>query len=138
MGNAEEARRLTIELSKTIGMSKDLSDFLRNLPDAKNPFELWSSYLDSIIGKIKTISIPSAMVNRGQTGFADFGGAAFESPTNPFGTGSYYGATGRDMPSNLNIVVTGGDAITQQLRFDLIGSSASGSASSLNRTTSSF
>jgi hypothetical protein len=138
MGNAEEARRLTIELSKTIGMSQELSNFLRNLPDAKNPFELWSSYLDAIIGKIRTIEIPSAMVNRGQTGFADFGGAAFESPTNPFGTGSYYGATGRDMPSNLNIVVTGGDAITQQLRFDLIGSSASGSASSLNRTTSSF
>jgi hypothetical protein len=138
MGNADEARRLTIELSKTVGMSKDLSDFLRNLPDAKNPFELWQSYLDAIIGKIKTIQIPPAMSNLGQTGFADFGGAAFEKPTNPFGTGSYYGATGRDMPSNLNIVVTGGDAITQQLRFDLIGSSASGSASSLNRTTSSF
>jgi len=138
MGNAEEARRLTIELSKTIGMSQELSNFLRNLPDAKNPFELWNSYLDAIIGKVRTISIPAAMTNLGQTGMADFGGAAFEKPTNPFGTGSYYGATGRDMPSNLNIVVTGGDAITQQLRFDLIGSSASGSASSLNRTTSSF
>jgi hypothetical protein len=138
MGNNDEARRLTIELSKTVGMSQELSTWLRNLPDAKNPFEAWSAYLDAIMNKIKTISIPTAMVDRGQTGFADFGGAAFETPTNPYGTGSYYGATGRDMPSNLNIVVTGGDAITQQLRFDLIGSSASGSASSLNRTTSSF
>jgi hypothetical protein len=138
MGNNDEARRLTIELSKTVGMSQELSYFLRNLPDAKNPFELWSTYLDAIISKVRTIQIPPAMSSQGQTGFADFGGAAFEKPTNPFGTGSYYGATGRDMPSNLNIVVTGGDAITQQLRFDLIGSSASGSASSLNRTTSSF
>lgn len=138
MGNNDEAKRLTIELSKTVGMSQELSNWLRTLPDAKNPFEAWSTYLDAIMNKIRTISIPPAMSNLGQTGFADFGGAAFEKPTNPFGTGSYYGATGRDMPSNLNIVVTGGDAITQQLRFDLIGSSASGSASSLNRTTSSF
>jgi hypothetical protein len=138
MGNNDEAKRLTIELSKTMGMSQELSNWLRTLPDAKNPFEAWNTYLDAIMNKIRTIAIPPAMTNLGQTGMADFGGAAFEKPTNPFGTGSYYGATGRDMPSNLNIVVTGGDAITQQLRFDLIGSSASGSASSLNRTTSSF
>jgi len=136
MGNNDEARRLTLELSKTVGMSQELSNWLRTLPDAKNPFEAWSSYLDAIMNKIKTISIPSAMIDRGNTGMADFGGAAFESPRNPF-AGTYYGETGRD-PMPVNIVVSGGDALTQALRFDLIGSSASGSASSLNRTQSSF
>lgn len=140
MGNNDEAKRLTIELSKTVGMSQELSTWLRNLPDAKNPFEAWKAFLDGILGQMQTISMGASVgsTHVGGTGLADWGAAAYEAITNPYGTGSYYGATGRDMPSNLNIVVTGGDAITQQLRFDLIGSSASGSASSLNRTTSSF
>lgn len=112
---------------------------LAGINDIGNPFNAWLESIKAMVAelaKLANIDISPIRVNRGNTGMADFGGAAYELPKNPY-AGTYYGETGRD-PMPVNIVVTGGDALTKALRFDLIGSSASGSASSLNRTESSF
>ena len=132
MGNNEEASRLTIELSKTVGMTQELSTWLRNLPTAKNPFEAWQSYLDGIMGtlqRIATQSIPSA-------GFSMGGGAGYELPVNPY-AGTYYGETGRD-PMPVNIVISTTDQFTSALRYDLLDSSLSGSQAQLSRNLGSF
>ena len=107
-----------------------------------NPFNAWLETIRQMAAELaKLANLPiiqsSSYAARGGTGIADYGGAAYQAPVNPY-AGTYYGATGRDMPSNLNIVVTGGDALTQQLRFDLIDSSLSGSQSALSRNVGSF
>jgi hypothetical protein len=112
---------------------------LAGFSDIGNPFNAWLESIKAMVlelSKLANVPIIPMSFNRGNTGMADFGGAAYQVPTNPY-AGTYYGETGRD-PMPVNIVVTGGDALTKALRFDLIGSSASGSASSLDRTQSSF
>lgn len=135
MGNNSEAARLTVELSKTAGMTKELSTWLANLPTAKNPFEAWQSYLDGILNTIRTIATVSS-THVGGTGMADFGGASYELPTNPY-AGTYYGETGRD-PMPVNITISTTDQFTNALRYDLVDSSMSGSFAQLNRNVSSF
>jgi len=55
-GNADEATRLTNKLAETTGMSKELSNWLKSLPDAKNPFEAWQTYLDAIEKSVRRIA----------------------------------------------------------------------------------
>jgi hypothetical protein len=132
MGNNSEAARLTVELSKTVGMTQELSTWLRNLPTAKNPFEAWQSYLDGIMGtlqRIATQSIPSA-------GFSMGGGAGYELPVNPY-AGTYYGETGRD-PMPVNIVISTTDQFASALRYDLLDNSLSGKQSAVDRNLGSF
>lgn len=105
MGNTEEANRLIKELATAEGMTKDLRTWLLTLPTAKNPFEAWLAYLDAVQNKLNSLKAPSFMPSGGG-GYADFGGAAYEVPTNPY-AGTYYGQTGRDMPSNLIITLDG-------------------------------
>lgn len=105
MGNTEEAARLIKQLANAEGMTKDLRTWLLTLPTAKNPFEAWMAYLDAIQNKLNSLKAPSFMP-QGGGGYADFGGAAYEVPTNPY-AGTYYGQTGRDMPSNLIITLDG-------------------------------
>jgi len=132
MGNNSEAARLTVELSKTVGMTQELSTWLRNLPTAKNPFEAWQNYLDGIMGtlqKIATQAIPNA-------GFSMGGGAGYEVPTNPY-AGTYYGETGRD-PMPVNIVISTTDQFASALRYDLLDNSLSGKQSAVDRNLGSF
>lgn len=116
---------------------------LNSFGDIPNPFNAWLETIKQMaielanLAKIPSVSGYSAYLARGGNNIADYGGAAYQTPVNPY-AGTYYGMTGRDMPSNLNIVVTGGDALTQQLRFDLIDSSLSGSQAALSRDVGSF
>lgn len=80
-GNADEATRLTNKLAETEGKSKELSNWLKSLPDAKNPFEAWQTYLDGIEATVKRIA------GKG-VGGGDGGGST--TPTD-FGFGSYAG-----------------------------------------------
>jgi hypothetical protein len=50
-GNTAEAQKLTNEIAKAQGLSKDLAGYLASLPDAKNPFTAWSAYLDMLAKK---------------------------------------------------------------------------------------
>jgi len=131
LGNAEQAKALTIELANSEGKSKELAAFLRNLPDAKNPFEAWMSYLDAIQNKIRQIEISTPVA-----GFSMGGGSGYEVPTNPY-AGTYYGETGRD-PMPVNIVISTTDQFASALRYDLLDNSLSGKQSAVDRNLGSF
>ena len=55
-GNTSEASKLAGEISKSQGLSKDLAAYLANLPDAKNPFTGWKSYLDMLEAQVRAIA----------------------------------------------------------------------------------
>ena len=72
-GNTSEASKLAGELAKAQGLSKELTAYLKNLPDAKNPFTAWKSYLDMLEAQVRMIAsvqpgavatnVPAAMGN---------------------------------------------------------------------------
>jgi hypothetical protein len=51
LGNEAQAKKLTAEIAAAQGLSKDLAGYLASLPDAKNPFTAWSTYLDMLAKK---------------------------------------------------------------------------------------
>jgi hypothetical protein len=59
-GNTSEASKLAAELAKSQGLSQQLAAYLASLPDAKNPFTAWKSYLDMIEAQVRRISNPIA------------------------------------------------------------------------------
>jgi hypothetical protein len=56
-GNTTEASKLAGELGKAQGLSVELISYLKNLPDAKNPFAGWAAYLDAIEAQVKRIAM---------------------------------------------------------------------------------
>ena len=56
-GNTTEASRLAGEIGKAQGLSKDLIAYLKDLPDANNPFKGWKTYLDAIEAQVKRIGM---------------------------------------------------------------------------------
>ena len=72
-GNTSEASKLAGELAKSQGLSQQLAAYLKNLPDAKNPFTAWKSYLDMLEAQVRAIAsvqpgvvatnVPAAMGN---------------------------------------------------------------------------
>jgi hypothetical protein len=59
-GNTNEASKLAGELAKSQGLSQQLAAYLASLPDAKNPFTAWKSYLDMIEAQVRRIGNPTA------------------------------------------------------------------------------
>jgi len=55
-GNTSEASKLAGELAKSQGLSQQLAAYLASLPDAKNPFTAWKSYLDMIESQVARIA----------------------------------------------------------------------------------
>jgi hypothetical protein len=72
-GNTTEASKLAGELAKSQGLSQQLAAYLKNLPDAKNPFTAWKNYLDMLEAQVRMIAsvqpgavatnVPAAMGN---------------------------------------------------------------------------
>jgi hypothetical protein len=72
-GNTSEASKLAGELAKSQGLSAQLAAYLADLPDAKNPFTGWKSYLDMLEAQVRMIAgiqpgvpatnVPAAMGN---------------------------------------------------------------------------
>ena len=56
-GNTTEASKLAGQLATSQGLTKELVAFLKNLPDAKNPFTAWANYLDMIEAQVKRIAV---------------------------------------------------------------------------------
>ena len=56
-GNTTEASKLDGQLATSQGLTKELVAFLKNLPDAKNPFTAWANYLDMIEAQVKRIAV---------------------------------------------------------------------------------
>jgi hypothetical protein len=59
-GNTNEASKLAGELAKSQGLSQQLAAYLASMPDAKNPFTAWKSYLDMIEAQVRRIGNPTA------------------------------------------------------------------------------
>jgi hypothetical protein len=55
-GNSTEASKLAGELAKSQGLSAQLAAYLADLPDAKNPFTGWKSYLDMLEAQVRMIA----------------------------------------------------------------------------------
>ena len=91
-GNTTEASKLAGEIGKAQGLSVGLINFLKDLPDANNPFKGWAAYLDAIEAQVRRIAgggtggsagvpiMPKSINDGGliagstQTYFGDFGG----------------------------------------------------------------
>jgi hypothetical protein len=56
-GNTTEASKLAGEIGKAQGLSQGLINFLKDLPDANNPFKGWKTYLDAIEAQVKRIAV---------------------------------------------------------------------------------
>jgi len=55
-GNVAEATKLSFEIAKAQGLSKALAADLASIPNAKNPFEAWSTYLDMLAKKAALVA----------------------------------------------------------------------------------
>lgn len=56
-GNTEEAKRLAIEVAKSIDSTGALAKLIRELPEASNPFKSWDKYLDALEERIKKLNL---------------------------------------------------------------------------------
>jgi len=140
-GNTSEASKLAGELAKSQGLSKELAAYLASLPDAKNPFTAWKSYLDMLEEQAKRIAniqpgVPSSVGARVPT----YNGAAIDTITSSYGMGATTART--DAAGNVNVYV-GGNVVTESdlveaVRNGLLEGSLSGSPSSIGRLKGSF
>jgi hypothetical protein len=55
-GNSAEASKLAYEVAKAQGLTEELARYFANFPEAKNPFEMWQSYLDKIEEQVRKIA----------------------------------------------------------------------------------
>jgi hypothetical protein len=142
-GNTSEASKLAGELAKSQGLSQQLAAYLASLPDAKNPFTAWKSYLDMIeaqVGRIAAgnVSItPSSMATPYISVPGQFGanGAQYSLPNGSLQTS----AGGVDFTVNVNA----GSIIAQEqlqdvLRDTLLDASLSAKFSAIFRQGGSF
>ena len=138
-GNTTEASKLAGEIGKAQGLSSGLIAYLKNLPDAKNPFAGWAAYLDAIEAQVKRIAMggtggatAGGTSNLGSIGFGDMSDFI---PANPNG-----GAVGAPISVTVNVggsVISEGELV-DVVRNGLINSSLSGAGSLVARRTGTF
>jgi hypothetical protein len=135
-GNTTEASKLAGEIAKAQGLSQQLAAYLASLPDAKNPFTAWKSYLDMIEAQVRRISTasPSAPVTSMATGYG-VTGTQYSLPNGSQQTS----AAGVDFTVNVNA----GSIIAQEqlqdvLRDTLLDASLSAKFSAIFRQGGSF
>lgn len=94
-GNTSEASKLAGELAKSQGLSQQLAAYLASLPDAKNPFTAWKSYLDMIESQVARIAAGNVSVT-------------------PTSMAAGYGATGQQysLPQGSQFTSAGGVEVT--------------------------
>ena len=139
-GNTTEASILAGKLAYSQGLTKDLVDFYKNLPDAKNPFAGWKAYLDAIEAQVLTIAkagtggtggtvsnapITSNFGNMGLGDMRDF------LPANP--------EFNKNFPQTVRVeLVVDGTAIADAITVKQTNDSLSGNQIAINRRSGSF
>lgn len=111
---------------------------MAGLSDVNNPFTAWLESLKAMAEELaKLMQIPimtTSSTHVGGTGLADWGAASYEAITNPY-AGTYYGMTGRDMPSNLQVELTlNNDTLANAVVGIVQNASASGTQLSYTQT----
>jgi hypothetical protein len=142
-GNTTEASKLAGELGKAQGLSVGLIAYLKNLPDAKNPFAAWASYLDAIQAQVARIAT-GGMVSAGAGTSA--GTSAIVSNAANINLGDmtdflYSGGpkSGQQVMPPVNVIVTlDGQELTSAVSNVQTNNSLSGNQIALTRRTGSF
>ena len=134
-GNTDEASTLAGKLAYSQGLTKELVAYYKNLPDAKNPFSGWKSYLDAIEAQVLRIA-------KGGSG----GGGTMDGPFSPavqemITSGKTVSAR-VDAAGNINVYVAGSVIseadLIEAVRTGLLSNSLSGSPSAIGRLKGSF
>jgi hypothetical protein len=135
-GNTSEASKLAGELAKSQGLSQQLAAYLASLPDAKNPFTAWKSYLDMIESQVARIAagnvqtVPTSMA----TGYG-VTGQQYSLPN----ASTQTSAAGVDFTVNVNAgSIIAQESLQDVLRDTLLDASLSAKFSSIFRQGGSF
>ena len=142
-GNTSEASKLAGEIGKAQGLSQGLINFLKDLPDANNPFKGWKSYLDAIEAQVKRIAMGGTAMGTSVGGSIAGGSMTGAIPGStqvyPGDFGSN-GAVGQEVSVVINVEgsVTSEGELVDKVRNGLINSSLSGAGSLVARRTGTF
>ena len=142
-GNTAEASKLAGEIGKAQGLSAGLISYLKDLPDAKNPFSGWKSYLDSIEAQVKRIALGGT--SGGGTGgslitggtMSNGSGTDFSELVPGLGAGSAFNTDPRLAQFNVSITLDGQE-LTNAITRTQTNNSLSGDRISVNRRTGTF
>ena len=140
-GNTAEASKLAGKLAYSQGLTQELVAYLKDLPNAKNPFSAWAGYLDAIEAQVKRIAISGTPSTSGAGGgitsnFGDMGLGDMTDfiPANP--------GFNKAFPSSVVVNVAGSviseGELVDVVRNGLINSSLSGAGSLVARRTGTF
>jgi hypothetical protein len=125
--NVAAADHLSKKLAASQGQTSMLSQFLRTLPDAKNPFEKWGDYLKAIELEAKRIGAMS--FTAGGNAGGEKSSLEMFGPLGGLGAGVIAGVN-----PNINIVVElDGQTVGGAIREGQINDSLSGSFNQVNR-----
>jgi hypothetical protein len=135
-GNTSEASKLAGELAKSQGLSQQLAAYLASLPEAKNPFKAWASYLDMIEAQVRRITTasPSAPVTSMASGYG-VTGTQYTLPN----ASAQTSAAGVDFVVNVNAgSIIAQESLQDVLRDTLLDASLSAKFSAIFRQGGSF
>jgi hypothetical protein len=135
-GNTTEASKLAGEIAKSQGLSQQLAAYLASMPDAKNPFTAWKSYLDMIEAQVRRIATanPTAPVSSMATGY----GVTGEQYSLPQGS-TQTSAAGVEFTVNVNAgSIIAQESLQDVLRDTLLDASLSAKFASIFRQGGSF
>jgi hypothetical protein len=138
-GNTTEASKLAGEIGKAQGLSKGLIDFLKDLPDANNPFKGWKSYLDAIEAQVMRIAISGTGGSTIATGSMTSGAIPGSTQIFPgdFGDGGAAGAPIGAPVVNVQVTLDGQE-LTNAITKTQTNNSLSGDRIAINRRTGTF
>lgn len=143
-GNTTEASKLAGEIAKAQGLSTQLAAYLASVPDAKNPFTAWKSYLDMIESQVARIAAGNVSVAP-----ASMGAVVPTSMATGYGvTGTQYSlpngsqqtsAAGVDFTVNVNAgSIIAQESLQDVLRDTLLDASLSAKFAAIFRQGGSF
>ena len=134
-GNTTEASKLAGEIGKAQGLSVGLINFLKDLPDANNPFKGWKAYLDAIEAQVMRIAVSG-------TGGATIAGGSMTTGAIPGSTQIFpgdFGDGGAVGAPVVNVQVTlDGQELTNAITKTQTNNSLSGNQIAINRRSGSF
>ena len=142
-GNTTEASKLAGELGKSQGLTAGLIAYLKDLPDAKNPFSAWKTYLDAIESQVKRIAIGGTSMGTSVGGMITGGtmspngsGTDFSELAPGLGAGSAFNDP-RLAQFNVRIELDGQE-LTNAITSVQTNNSLSGKQVAVNRRSGSF
>ena len=135
-GSVSEASKLAGELAKSQGLSKQLADYLASMPDAKNPFTAWKSYLDMIESQVARIA--AGNVQAAPTSMATGYGVTGQQYSLPMGA-TVATAAGPDITVNVNAgTVIAEEGLKDVIRDSLLNDSLQAKFAAIYRQGGSF